>query len=100
MPLFMVYITSAMTHLEGPVRHDSLFVLNTLIQYFPDLVAEHYNEVCIALYICCNTAVYPCCYLIGYWIQFCNGTYLALAGLYRVVIAVRTRQRPCQLQYY
>ena len=45
MPLFMVYITSAMTHLEGPVRHDSLFVLNTLIQYFPDLVAEHYNEV-------------------------------------------------------
>jgi hypothetical protein len=45
MPLFMVYITSAMTHLEGPVRHDSLFVLNTLIQYFPDLVAEHYNEL-------------------------------------------------------
>lgn len=49
MPLFMVYITSAMTHLEGPVRHDSLFVLNTLIQYFPDLVAEHYNEVCTSL---------------------------------------------------
>lgn len=59
MPLFMVYITSAMTHLEGPVRHDSLFVLNTLIQYFPDLVAEHYNEVCSAIFTVSNGGRLP-----------------------------------------
>ena len=95
MPLFMVYITSAMTHLEGPVRHDSLFVLNTLIQYFPDLVAEHYNEVnslLITKIITILFAIYRLiqfnCFFFVFGCGFVTDLFLALAELYCTFIAI------------
>jgi hypothetical protein len=43
--LWIVYVTSAMTHLNEAIRIDAIRVLNTLLDHYPSLVISHYAEV-------------------------------------------------------
>lgn len=44
-PLFVIYITSAMTHAQAGIQIDAINIIDLCLQYFPDLIILRHKQV-------------------------------------------------------